>query len=51
MGVRITGTVGILRLAAERGLIDVPVAIDGLRSAGFYVHENVIRAAFGHWLP
>jgi predicted nucleic acid-binding protein len=30
---RITGTVGVLRLAAERGLIDVPGVVSQLRES------------------
>ncbi|MBC8164922.1 MAG: DUF3368 domain-containing protein, partial [Bryobacteraceae bacterium] len=41
--IRITGTVGVLRLAAERGLIDVPEALLRLRLSGFYIDENVLR--------
>ena len=47
---RITGTVGVLRLAAERGLIDVPGVVSQLRESGFYLSESLIRAAFGKWL-
>src|SRR5258708_24539107 len=36
---RITGTIGVLRLAAERGLIDVPVVVAELRKTGFYLDE------------
>ena len=50
LGIRITGTVGFLRLAAERGLINVPVIVQELRRSGFYIHDSVIKAAFGKWL-
>lgn len=47
---RITGTLGILRLAAERGLIDVPDVVSKLRQSGFYMQETLILAVFGRWL-
>ena len=50
LGIRITGTVGVLRVAAERGLIDVRSVVARLRSSGFYIQESVIRAAFEKWL-
>jgi len=50
LGIRITGTLGVLRVAAERGLIDVRSVLDRLRSSGFYIHESVVRAAFQQWL-
>lgn len=50
LGIRITGTVGVLRVAAERGLIDVRSVVNKLRLSGFYIHESVIRAAFQKWL-
>lgn len=50
LGMRITGTVGVLRLAAERGMIDVPDVLSQLRASGFYIDENILRAAFEPWL-
>jgi predicted nucleic acid-binding protein len=50
LGFRITGTIGLLRLAAERGLIHVPGVVEQLRQSGFYLSESLIRAAFGEWL-
>lgn len=47
LGFRITGTVGVLRLGAERGIIDVPSTVERLRH---YLDESLIRAAFGEWL-
>jgi predicted nucleic acid-binding protein len=49
-GMRITGTLGVLRLAAERGLINVPEVVRRLRQSGFYFEEKLIQAAFGPWL-
>lgn len=50
LGMRITGTIGVLRLAAERGMIDVQEVLPKLRLAGFYIDESVIQAAFEPWL-
>jgi predicted nucleic acid-binding protein len=50
LGIRITGTIGVLRVAAERGLIDVPAVLARLRTSGFYIHDKVIQAAFAPWL-
>ena len=51
LGLRVTGTVGVLRVAAERGLVDVPPLVERLRQSGFYIQESVLRAALGQWLP
>ncbi|HET9210323.1 MAG TPA: DUF3368 domain-containing protein [Thermoanaerobaculia bacterium] len=48
---RVTGTLGILRAAAERGLIHVPEALARLRETSFYVDEKLIRSIFGEWMP
>lgn len=45
-----TGTIGFLRLAAERGLIHVPAIVGQLRQSGFYLSESLIQTAFGEWL-
>ncbi|MBN8729861.1 MAG: DUF3368 domain-containing protein [Acidobacteria bacterium] len=50
LGIPMTGTLGVLRLAAERGMIDVPNVVDGLRNSGFYLNEGLIRLAFGPWM-
>jgi predicted nucleic acid-binding protein len=47
---RVTGTLGILRTAAEKGLIDVPEALARLRDTNFYVDERLISSIFGEWL-
>jgi predicted nucleic acid-binding protein len=46
---RVTGTLGILRTAAERGLIDVPEVLACLRTTNFYVDESLILSIFGEW--
>ena len=47
---RVTGTLGILRIAAEHELIDVPQVLARLRDTNFYVNEDLIRSIFGRWL-
>ncbi|HEX3128951.1 MAG TPA: DUF3368 domain-containing protein [Thermoanaerobaculia bacterium] len=47
---RVTGTLGILRAAAENELIDVPQVLARLRDTNFYVNENLIRSIFDRWL-
>lgn len=47
---RVTGTLGILRIAAENELIDVPQVLTRLRDTNFYVNEGLIRSIFGRWL-
>lgn len=47
---RVTGTLGILRIAAENELIDVPQVLARLRDTNFYVNEELIRSIFGRWL-
>jgi predicted nucleic acid-binding protein len=47
---RVTGTLGILRIAAEKELLDVPEVLARLRETNFYVAEDLIRSIFGKWL-
>lgn len=47
---RVTGTLGILRIAAEKELIDVPEVLVRLRDTSFYVSEDLIKSIFGRWL-
>lgn len=47
---RVTGTVGVLRVAAELGAIDVPEILMRLRATSFYVDDTLIDAVFGRWL-
>ncbi len=46
---RVTGTLGILRIAAEQGLIEVPEVLARLRDTSFYVDERLISSIFGEW--
>jgi predicted nucleic acid-binding protein len=43
-GLRVTGTLGVLDLAAERGLLDFAVAIDKLERTTFRRPESVLEA-------
>jgi len=46
----VAGTLGILRIAAEKELIEVPEVLVRLRETSFYVDEDLIRSIFGRWL-
>ena len=49
-GVRVVGTLGLLVVAADRGLIeDVEFLSRQLADRGFWVSENVIREATSRW--
>lgn len=47
---RVTGTLGVLRIGAEHGLLDVPRLLEQLRATTFYADEKVLLAIFGRWL-
>ena len=49
-GIRVTGTLGVLRAAAERGLIDVSAVVTRLKATNFYVDDALIEAIFQRWL-
>jgi predicted nucleic acid-binding protein len=40
----VTGTLGILDRASERGLIDLPVVVDELRKTNFYLSANAVKS-------
>ena len=40
----VTGTLGILDKAAERGLIDLRVVVEQLGKTNFYLSENAIKS-------
>lgn len=50
LGFRITGTLGLLRVAAERNLIDVNAVVANLKTTNFYVDDQLLRLVFGKWL-
>ena len=41
------GTVGLLKLAADKGLLQLAPAIADLRSVGFYLSDAVVRELLG----
>ena len=44
LGLRVTGTLGVLDIAAERRLIDLPIALTQLQATDFYVSQGLIDA-------
>lgn len=47
---RVAGTLGILRAAAELDLITVTDAIARLQATNFYFDEDLVRSTFAKWL-
>lgn len=47
---RVTGTLGVLRTAAELGVIDVQRVIGQLKATSFYADDALLKSAFGRWL-
>lgn len=47
-GFEVTGTLGILDLAAKRGLIDLPEAIERLKRTNFRCRQEVIESLLVH---
>lgn len=48
--IRVTGTLGVLRAAAEKDLVDVPAVLAQLKETNFYVEDELVQAIFGRWL-
>lgn len=48
--IRVTGTLGVLRTAADLGLVDVPDLIRRLEATSFYVDDALLQSVFGRWL-
>ena len=46
----VTGTLGVLRAAAAKGIIDVPDVLRRLCLTNFYVDEALIEKEFDRWL-
>ena len=42
-GIKVTGVLGVLKLAAEQQLLDFPQAVRELLHCGFYVSEDVLK--------
>ena len=47
---RVTGTLGVLRAAAELGLIYVPDLLAKLKETTFYVDDDLLNVIFHQWL-
>ena len=47
---RVTGTLGVLRAGAERGLVNVPDLLERLKATSFYLDETLLTAVFDRWL-
>ena len=47
---RVTGTLGVLRSAAEQGLVNVPDLVERLKGTSFYLDETLLNAVFDRWL-
>jgi predicted nucleic acid-binding protein len=50
-GLRVTGTIGVLEAAAQRGLLDLPVVIQRLRLTSARLDEKVIQAVLARIRP
>ena len=47
---RVTGTLGVLRTAAEHGLVNVTDLVTRLRATSFYVDDALVNDVFAQWL-
>jgi uncharacterized protein len=47
---RVTGTLGVLRVGADQGLVNVPELLERLKATSFYLDEALLNAVFGQWL-
>ena len=45
-----TGTPGVLRSAAEQGLVNVPDLLERLKATSFYLDEMLLNVVFDRWL-
>jgi predicted nucleic acid-binding protein len=50
LNLRVTGTLGVLRVGAEQGVVDVPDMLQKLRTTSFYADEALINLLFHQWL-
>lgn len=48
--IRVTGTLGVLRTAAEKGLIDIKDVLRRLQGTNFYLDPALIEKQFEEWL-
>jgi hypothetical protein len=47
----VTGTLGVLRVASELGLLDLPGLIVRIKATSFDADDVLLTAVFGRWLP
>lgn len=47
---RVTGTLGVLRAAAEEDLIDVGIVLAKLATSSFYTNPELVDRLFAKWL-
>lgn len=47
---RVTGTLGVLRAAAEENLIDVGIVLAKLATTSFYTNPQLVHRLFAKWL-
>ena len=47
---RVTGTLGVLRAAAEAGLLNVRDVVARLQATNFYIDEALLKMVFDKWL-
>jgi predicted nucleic acid-binding protein len=48
---RVTGTLGVLRLGAQQRLVNVPELLEKLKKTSFYIDETLLSTIFAPWLP
>jgi predicted nucleic acid-binding protein len=48
--IRVTGTLGVLRTAAEKELVNVPDLLRRLKATNFYIDETLLNSVFERWL-
>ncbi len=48
--IRVTGTLGVLRTAAEKELVNVPDLLRRLKATNFYIDETLSNSVFERWL-
>jgi len=51
LGLRVTGTLGVLGEAATRGLVELTPAIDRLRLTNFRSSPSLLKATLGRFRP
>lgn len=49
-GLRVTGTLGVLRTGADAGFVDVKKVVSRLEATNFYVDQLLLKSVFAKWL-